>query len=152
MNWKDTFLKLADGDRADAWDYVTALRGSDISPHNEVDIAKLFLTVSLRGVCSQAMDHHDIWDLLRSLNSSEDLVGLIKTLFGQLKVLPEHYIYHVKRGWAAIGEPAISMVIMGKLDRGTGKDCRTWELVWRVNNFIRRSIEEENKVKICFLK
>ena len=139
MIWKDKFFELLEEDTRLAWDYVTALRGCDIpSLNNSIDI-KLFYTAPLRGELCNALNQYDTLERCKVLKTETDLINLINDLKRGVDKASPHYIFHASRGYGAIEQSKISKAI-SKTRKRKDKDKRMWEVIWRVNNYVRKGV------------
>jgi len=141
MIWKTKFFDLIEEDTRLAWDYATSLRGCDIASLNSIDI-KLFYTAPLRGRECEGLSQWDTLERCKVLKTEKGLINLIKDLKRGVGRSSHHYMFHAIKGYDAIGQDEI-----GKAIRSTGWNDDDnikyiWEVIWRVNNYVRKSWRE----------
>jgi len=141
MIWKDKFFELLEEDTRLAWDYATALRGCDIPSAGNMYNLKLFYTAPLRGGLCNVLNQRDTLERCKFLKTEDGLINLINYLKRSIDRSTRHYMFHAIKGYDAIGQDEI-----GKAIRSTGwnDDDNTkyvWEVIWRVNNYVRKSLE-----------
>jgi len=142
MIWKIKFFDLLEEDTRLAWDYATSLRGCDIP--NEVNMyeLKMFYTVPLRGRVCKGLSQWDTLERCKFLKTEEGLINLIKDLKRGVGRSSHHYMFHAIKGYDAIGQDEIGKAIRSA---GWNNDDNTkyiWEVIWRVNNYVRKSWKE----------
>ena len=141
MIWKDKFFELVKEDNRLAWDYATALRGCDISSLNSIDI-KLFYTVPLWGRVCKGLSQWDTLERCKFLKTETDLINLIEDLKRGVDRSSHHYLFHAMKGYVALDQYEIGNAIQST---GWNNDDNTryiWEVIWRVNNYVRKSWKE----------
>ena len=146
MIWEYKFFELLGEDKRLAWDYVTALRACDI-PNLEVYITniKLFCTAPIRGRMCNALDQQDTFSRCKHLRDETDLINLIKDLKYGISESSPHYKIHAAKGYEAIQQNKIGRAIKKTSCDNKVDDKYIWEIIWRVNNFVRKSLEVKNR-------
>jgi len=145
--WEYEFFKLLKEDKRLAWDYATALRGCDISCSEILGSIgtysiKLFYTAPLRSDLCNVLNQHDTFSRCKDLKTEKDLINLIKNLKGEVGRSSHHYLFHAMKGYNALGQYEIGNAIQST---GWNDDDNTkyvWEVIWRVNNYVRKSWKE----------
>ena len=138
MIWKTKFFDLIEEDTRLAWDYATALRGCDIRSLNSIDI-KLFYTAPLRGRECEGLSQWDTLERCKFLKTDKGLIDLINDLKRGVGRTSRHYIIHSAKGYDAIGQNKIRRAILNGCYNDNDNTKYVWEVIWRVNNYVRKS-------------
>jgi len=141
MIWGDKFFELMEKSEESAWNYATALRGCDIPSAGGMYDIKLFYTAPLRGRISKGLSQGETLIRCEAVRTERGLINLIEDLSQEVTKASRHYMFHVALGYKALGQEKISKAITKASWNGDSKDKYIWEVVWRVNNYVRKSLK-----------